>query len=265
MTNLLQKISTINLPAVKKFEGKQFDTKRFYLFSSFGDKFLNKTEISVKKETYRISRLSQNSIDKTIIKELGGENAVEMPLAHVFEALKQLNKSSYYIFYCRDVQDILWAVPCYWFAALGVWFVEAYPIPRPRGWGAGRQVFSRDSFEPLTSSSKTLSPSAVFTDDHPSYKGLNRKGYKHHIVRHSEGEYSHGIANTNSAESFWALLKRGLYGTYHSVSTDHLQRYVNEFAFRSVKGQTLSFLDAVCVNARNNVLPYKELTNATNH
>ncbi len=36
----------------------------------------------------------------------------------------------------------------------------------------------------------------------------------------------------NTAESFFSILKRGVYGTFHSVSEQHLQRYVNEFAFR---------------------------------
>ena len=35
-----------------------------------------------------------------------------------------------------------------------------------------------------------------------------------------------------SAEAFFAILKRGIMGSFHSVSEQHLQRYVNEFAFR---------------------------------
>ena len=51
-------------------------------------------------------------------------------------------------------------------------------------------------------------------------------------VKHSLGEYVRGDAHTNGIESFWALLKRGLYGTYHRLSVKHLGRYVNEFAGR---------------------------------
>ena len=40
------------------------------------------------------------------------------------------------------------------------------------------------------------------------------------------------MASTNGIESFWALLKRGLHGTYHHVSRKHLDRYVTEFSGR---------------------------------
>ena len=41
-----------------------------------------------------------------------------------------------------------------------------------------------------------------------------------------------GDATTNPAESFFAILKRGVIGTFHSVSKKHLHRYVSEFEFR---------------------------------
>ena len=53
----------------------------------------------------------------------------------------------------------------------------------------------------------------------------------HAVVKHSE-TYVDGIAHTNTIEGFWALLKRGLFGQFHSVSPYHLQRYVDEFCFR---------------------------------
>jgi len=74
--------------------------------------------------------------------------------------------------------------------------------------------------------------SKLCTDEHRSYLGL--KGYRHKSVNHSAGEYVKGMAHTNGIESFWALLKRGHYGTFHNLSFKHLQKYVNEFAFRDL-------------------------------
>jgi len=41
-----------------------------------------------------------------------------------------------------------------------------------------------------------------------------------------------GDAHTNTAESVFSLLKRGVYGVYHNVSKQHLHRYLAEFDFR---------------------------------
>ena len=67
-----------------------------------------------------------------------------------------------------------------------------------------------------------------YTDEHKGYLGLSH----HKTVRHGIGEYVRDQAHTNGIESFWAMLKRGYYGTFHHVSPKHLHRYVNEFAGR---------------------------------
>ena len=77
----------------------------------------------------------------------------------------------------------------------------------------------------------------VNTDDHTAYKPA-LKGYaRHDVVNHSKDEYHRRnpdgtISTTNSAESFFSLLKRGVYGSWHHVSREHLPKYANEFAFR---------------------------------
>lgn len=73
----------------------------------------------------------------------------------------------------------------------------------------------------------------LYTDELSSYRGIGREfAGGHHTVRHSTREYARGDVHVNTAESFFALLKRGLIGTFHAVSRRHLHRYVNEFAFR---------------------------------
>lgn len=70
----------------------------------------------------------------------------------------------------------------------------------------------------------------LYTDSHESYVGL--AGYGHESVNHTAGEYVRGLAHTNGIESFWALLKRGYYGTFHWFSVKHLPRYIAEFESR---------------------------------
>jgi transposase-like protein len=72
------------------------------------------------------------------------------------------------------------------------------------------------------------------TDDALAYYHMSREFAAHGVVNHSRDEYvsKDGETHIQSAESFFAILKRGVYGTFHSVSEQHLQRYVDEFAFR---------------------------------
>jgi transposase-like protein len=79
-----------------------------------------------------------------------------------------------------------------------------------------------------------MDPSArLMTDELAAYKGIGRRlASEHQTVKHSLGEYVRGEVHTNTVEGFFALLKRGVYGTFHSISKKHLHRYVGEFQFR---------------------------------
>lgn len=74
--------------------------------------------------------------------------------------------------------------------------------------------------------------SIVVTDSHAGYKGLNIEYVKHEILNHIQDEYKRGEFHTNSIEGAWSQLKRTIKGTHIHVSVKHLQKYVDEVAFR---------------------------------
>lgn len=78
--------------------------------------------------------------------------------------------------------------------------------------------------------------SQLYTDEFGAYNDLDGLFYRHSTVNHSAGEFVRGSAHTNSIESVWAVLKRGLHGVYHHASAKHLSRYVDEFTFRLNEG-----------------------------
>lgn len=104
-----------------------------------------------------------------------------------------------------------------------------------------------------------VAPGATLcTDEHAAYRGMPE--YQHQIVNHSAKQFVDGMAHTNGIESVWAVLKRGFYGVYHSFSEKHLQRYVDEFAFRLNEGnckvQTLDRIEAMLVKTIGARLTY---------
>ena len=70
------------------------------------------------------------------------------------------------------------------------------------------------------------------TDESPLYTKVGREQAKHETVNHKREEYARGDVYINTAESFFALLKRGVYGNFHHCSKKHLQKYCDEFSFR---------------------------------
>jgi len=76
----------------------------------------------------------------------------------------------------------------------------------------------------------------LMTDDSGLYDGMRNHFGSHDVVRHSAGEYSRRegakIIHTNTVEGYFSILKRGITGTFHHVSRQHLGRYLDEFDFR---------------------------------
>lgn len=80
------------------------------------------------------------------------------------------------------------------------------------------------------------------TDERQSYNGLHKR-FNHKRVNHGIGKYVNGEIHANSIESFWALLKREIFGQYRQVSDLYLNKYIDKFCF--------------CYNNRKNPLAFK--------
>lgn len=86
-----------------------------------------------------------------------------------------------------------------------------------------------DNFVRNTVSNKV---NLIATDETFRYRNLQRLGYPHEIVTHRDEEYVRGQVHTQTIESFWSLLRRGIMGSYHKVSKAYLPLYLAEFTFR---------------------------------
>ena len=74
---------------------------------------------------------------------------------------------------------------------------------------------------------------AIMTDEWPARRGIGMAfAGGHQFVNHGLRQYATGRVSTNTGESSFAILRRGIMGIYHSVSKKHPRRYVNEFDFR---------------------------------
>lgn len=100
----------------------------------------------------------------------------------------------------------------------------------------------------------------LMTDQAGVYEKIGPDFASHEFVNHTVKEYARGDVTTNTVESSFAILKRGLYGTFHSVSEQHLQRYATEFDFRWNTRQALGFDDSDRAKAALRAIGGKRLT-----
>lgn len=85
----------------------------------------------------------------------------------------------------------------------------------------------------------------VMTDEGTVYPPITGEFAGHGTVNHSIEEYVRGVFwHTNTVESYFSMLKRGIIGTYHHVSPQHLKRYLGEFDFRHNERAALKVTDA---------------------
>jgi ISXO2 transposase-like protein len=82
------------------------------------------------------------------------------------------------------------------------------------------------------------------TDESGVYWAIGEEFKTHKTVVHSADEYVRDDVHTNTVEGYFAILKRGIYGTYHHVSEAHLHRYLAEFDFRYSNRSKLRIEDA---------------------
>jgi transposase-like protein len=85
--------------------------------------------------------------------------------------------------------------------------------------------------------------SALMTDTDGSYYHVGKEFASHGTVNHAADEYVRGEVHSNTVEGYFSVLKRGLTGTYHSVSEAHLHRYLAEFSFRYSNREKLGVND----------------------
>ena len=103
----------------------------------------------------------------------------------------------------------------------------------------------------------------LMTDDLGQYRGVARRlglRRKHRTIRHKEGWYVQGDVHTNTVESAFSLLKRGVMGTWHRISAKHLQSYCNEMCFRfNNRRNPYLFRDTLLKLIGSKNIEYKEL------
>jgi transposase-like protein len=102
----------------------------------------------------------------------------------------------------------------------------------------------------------------IITDEAAVYPfALNKEQKpKHKTIQHQK-EYVNGLVHTNTAESAFSLLKRGIMGTWHNVSAKHLQAYLDEMTFRFDRRHNSDlFLDTLRHMVTAPVLTFKKLT-----
>jgi transposase-like protein len=105
--------------------------------------------------------------------------------------------------------------------------------------------------------------STIHTDEYAGYQRTG-KTFKHETVNHSLSEYVKNGVTTNSVESVFAVMKRGIHGVYHHASKKHIKRYVDEFTWRlndgNVKRHSLQRLDSLVDAVAGKHITYDTLT-----
>lgn len=161
---LLQLIATVKLPATPKFVvadhfvvniSDNSPVKIGFVNDNFKRWFYGLVEKKKGKTSLKQHHLLKDSVDGPILQELGGGNKAQSFLAEVLELMKlqPRGKSAFLlaedyranIFYIKDKDGFTRAVDVYWDTFDRCWLVNADEVAGPGSWGAGDQVFARNS------------------------------------------------------------------------------------------------------------------------
>jgi len=96
----------------------------------------------------------------------------------------------------------------------------------------GCKLTANQLIDVLKTVSKQENRNIIVSDEFTSYRSLARHDFVHLKIDHSKAFSDGNGTHTNNIESFWATLKRGIFGIYHHISVNYMQRYVDEFCFR---------------------------------
>ena len=106
----------------------------------------------------------------------------------------------------------------------------------------------------------------IMTDEFGAYPSAIAKAgvfTEHKTIKHKAKVYVDGDIHTNTVESAFSLLKRGIVGTWHKISAKHLAAYLDEMEFRfNNRSNPYLFRDTLIKLIEAPVLEYKKLTAA---
>ena len=101
---------------------------------------------------------------------------------------------------------------------------------------------------------------AIYTDELKSYLGIEDHDTRHETVNHSAEEWVIGDVHTNSVEGVWSLFKRSIVGSFHKISSKHLDRYLEELEWRfNNRKNNQIFRDALVKIVSAGTLTYDDL------
>lgn len=102
----------------------------------------------------------------------------------------------------------------------------------------------------------------IVTDENPAYNfSLHEVSrVQHSRINHKSGAYVRGEVHTNTIESAFSLLKRGIVGSFHKVSSNHLKRYLSEFEYRFDRRDSADLFGATVARmTQPGNMPYEKL------